>query len=72
MNDLFCRLLANSDPLTSNLRYKYKKPLRSLSSEARELLKASNIPEIRAEIEDECDIFYDIGLEDIEIDNIEN
>ena len=53
MNDLFCRLLANSDPFIASLRYSYKKPFRSFSPEVIEMLKAPEIREEEVEIEPE-------------------
>lgn len=63
MNDLFCRLLANSDPFISNLRHSYKKRFRSLSSEARKMLKAPEIDEEEIE-NDECDVFFNMDEEE--------
>ena len=71
MNDLLCRLLANSDPFIANLRHSYKKPLRSLNPEARQMLKPPEINEKENElnesetfeieqVERECDLCFDI------------
>ena len=72
MNDLFCRLLANSDPLIASMRYKYKKPLKPFSHEARAMLKAPEVPEVEEvvdqiemlEPEPESDIIHDYENED--------
>ena len=58
MTDIFQRLLANSDPFIASLRYSFKKPLRTLSLETRDMLKAPNIDEEEIEIaQEEDDIF---------------
>ena len=72
MTDLLHRLLANSDPFVASLQHTYKKPLRTLNSSAREMLKAPSVGIEEEELDEEennmeqeeneldCDMFFNI------------